>query len=83
MLHHLHFINENAKTMAKISKSEHEKYLNEQSAKKNEEIRLVVPKVVASTFRQVAKKANMSTAELFEEMVQAHASGMSFPTKKK
>jgi phage antirepressor YoqD-like protein len=69
--------------MAKISKSEHEKYLNEHSAKKSEEIRLVVPKVVASTFRQVAKKAKMSTAELFEEMVEAHAAGMSFPTKKK
>jgi hypothetical protein len=48
---------------------------NKKPSGKLEELRLVVPVDVANKFRQVAKLTKLSTADLFAEMVEAHAHG--------
>lgn len=67
--------------MPKVTKSELAKYQIDLKAKTHEDMHLLIPKEVAATFRRVAKTAKMTTAELFEEMVEAHASGMSIKSK--
>ena len=53
---------------------------NDRPSGKLEELRLVIPVEVANKFRQVAKLSKLSTADLFVEMVEAHAHG-SIPTR--
>lgn len=67
--------------MAKVTKSELSRIRSELKSKTHEELHIVVPKNVAATFRQIAKAAKMTTVALFEEMVEAHAAGMSLKSK--
>lgn len=62
--------------MARKSKDDISHYEREVAAGKLVEIRLFIPKEVADTFRQVAKKSKMTTQALLTEMVDTYANGL-------
>jgi len=67
--------------MTKVSDSELSTYKREVDSVRNEEIRLLVPKEVAASFREVARTLKMNPSVLFTEMVAAHASGIPLDIK--